>query len=283
MLPLLFSPVPTGCKSPRSPSSSSQAPNRHRLPIIDFFSFSLSLPLMQVSVRRAVRRDEKESRAAVAPTAQEANDVAISHCREALQAGRQELASREVKMDMGDPALTEAVRRWGPGVLAAGNDTDWTAYLASRIAIPPQALPSPYALLQERFAHDQWRLLIACILMSRVASAPTKERCIAAFFQRCPTPTAALAADPSDILPLISSLGLFPTRMSAIVNVTTRFLSLPVFDVGLQGALKIPGIGEFAYHVRYVAKVCDGCQWYPLPQLPKKSVVCNSQPSPECN
>lgn len=183
-------------------------------------------------------------------TAQEANATAIARCREVLQAGREELAARSVKVEMGDPALTECVRRWGLGVQQAStaSDVDWARYLHSRTCTPPGCLPSPFALLQERYAHDPWRLLIACVLMSRVSSAATKERCIEDFFHRCPTPTEALKADPADILPLIKSLGLFPTRMNAIVAVTTRFLVMPEFDVGLQPPLKIPGIGEFAFH-----------------------------------
>ena len=109
----------------------------------------------------------------------------------------------------------EAVRRWGPlvggrGAPPARDEAWWRAFVASRTSRPPPNLPSPLALMQEEHCGDVWRLLCACVLMSRVSSHETKARCIAAFFARFPTPSAFAApdTDPSDVLPLIQSLGL---------------------------------------------------------------------------
>ena len=44
-------------------------------------------------------------------------------------------------------------------------------------------------LLQEYYAHDAWMLLIACALMSRVASVALKHECISNFFEQFPTPS----------------------------------------------------------------------------------------------
>jgi hypothetical protein len=147
-----------------------------------------------------------------------------------------------------DPWQREAARRWGARVLQVQGVSDWAAYVRSRTARPPPNLPSPYALLQERYSFDPWHLLVACILMGRVSSAEVKDRCLGGFFQACPTPSALLDTDPAALLPILRSLGLFPSRMAGVLDVTQRFLDMPEFDVGLQGDLKIKGVGEFGYH-----------------------------------
>jgi methyl-CpG-binding domain protein 4 len=101
-------------------------------------------------------------------------------------------------------------------------------------------------LLQEYYAHDAWQLLIACALMSRVASGPLKHECISNFFEKFPTPTAALKADADEVFEIIKRLGLFPGRMRTIVEVSSKFLThTGEFEVGLDPEVKIYGIGEF--------------------------------------
>lgn len=60
----------------------------------------------------------------------------------------------------------EAVRRWGSGVPASADVSDWEEWVRSRVGTPPP--PSDLQLLQEYYAHDAWQLLVACVLMSRV-------------------------------------------------------------------------------------------------------------------
>ena len=45
-------------------------------------------------------------------------------------------------------------------------------------------------MLQERFCGEVWQLLVACLLMTRVSSADTKDRALAGFFHAYPTPSA---------------------------------------------------------------------------------------------
>ena len=115
--------------------------------------------------------------------------------------------------------------------------------MASRLTTPPP--PSPLDLMQEYYAHDAWRLLISCVLMSRVSSHNTKSVAIAAFFSTWPTPSAALAAAPEALQAVMHPLGLFPNRLQSIVAVSERFLSQPAFHIELKGDCKIFGIGEF--------------------------------------
>ena len=48
--------------------------------------------------------------------------------------------------------------------------------------------------------------------MSRVSSHETKTRCIEGFFELCPTPTAFVEADASEVESVIAALGLFDNR-----------------------------------------------------------------------
>lgn len=162
-------------------------------------------------------------------TAQQANEEAILRCKQVMEEHKARLAAPVVGklaaadlQNLADPNLQVAVSRWGPRVLQVADVADWAAYVESRTSTPPPGLPSPYALLQERYAFDPWCLLVACVLMSRVSSAEVKERCISGFFELCPTPSAFLDTDPELLLPVLRSLGLFPNRLAALVDVTQR-------------------------------------------------------------
>jgi len=139
----------------------------------------------------------------------------------------------------------EAVARWGDCVPTIDAVSDWKAFVTSRLGTPPP--PSPYMLLQEYYCHDGWQLLVAVVLMSRVSSADVKHRCISGFFEQFPTPTSFHKnATPDRVFEIIRPLGLFPNRMRALVELTTRFLSeCGKFEVGLTPELKIFGIGVF--------------------------------------
>ena len=144
-----------------------------------------------------------------------------------------------------------AQERWGNGVYMAetsasgqSNATvDWETYVLSRTSTPA---PRGGGLLQENYMDCPWRLLISCVLMSRVSSAKVKTQAIEGFFDKFPTPTSVLKSKPSDIFDIIKPLGLFPSRHRSVVEVSTRFLTMSEpFDVGLQPELKIYGIGAF--------------------------------------
>jgi len=139
----------------------------------------------------------------------------------------------------------EAVKRWGEKVLSSGAHEDWKTFVLSRMSTPPPA--SALDLMQEYYAHCPWRLLVSCVLMSRVSSHATKSRCVAAFFERYPTPSIALDAEAGELQGILAPLGLFPNRLKSLVAVSERFLEMPKFDVGLEGGLKIYGIGQFGF------------------------------------
>lgn len=83
-------------------------------------------------------------------------------------------------------------------------------------------------------------------LWPRVSSWNVKHNTIAAFFAKYPTPTAALEAQPDEVLEVIRPLGLFPTRMRSIVEVSAKLLrDVGAFEVGHAPPTKVYGVGEF--------------------------------------
>ena len=151
-------------------------------------------------------------------------------------------ACREAQLELsvdheadGDGWRAEARRRWG--ALAGAGDAsarDWKVFVTTRLATPPPV--SPLDFLQEYYCADSWRLLAACILMSRVSSWDTKHTCISAFFQLYPTPTAfAQETDWKTTKAAIHSLGLFDDRLKSLAALTDHFL---------QGAPLPAGEGE---------------------------------------
>ena len=85
------------------------------------------------------------------------------------------------------------------------------------------------------------------IAMSRVSSWETKHNTISAFFEKYPTPSHLLDADPERVLDVIKPLGLFPTRMQSLIAISTRILEMPQFILGLNKEHKVYGIGEFGF------------------------------------
>jgi methyl-CpG-binding domain protein 4 len=138
-----------------------------------------------------------------------------------------------------------ARERWGAKVDdAAGRVQDWESYVLTRTSTPGPI--SPLSLLQEKYMDCPWKLLIACVLMSRVSSAAVKERALSQFFAAFPTPSAALDSRPAEVFEILKPLGLFPNRHKAVISISSRFLFMgDNFDVGLQKELKIYGVGAF--------------------------------------
>ena len=163
---------------------------------------------------------------------------------EAMAAARQllEEAREKLRRDRGTSSVPaggdaarwrkEAIRLWGTRAGECETD-DWEGYVASRAAAPGPTSPEP--LLQEHYADDPWKLLVACALMSRVSSHETKIRCIEGFFELCPNPTAFLEADAGDVEPVIKSLGLFDDRYPTLVNLTSAWLEMPIFNIEEKG------------------------------------------------
>jgi hypothetical protein len=104
--------------------------------------------------------------------------------------------------------------RWGRHVgecKGAEKVEDWRIFVASRCPVLPDTKGS--GMLQEDYCGDVYRLLVACILMSRVSSHDTKTRCINGFFEAFPTPSDVKDASDYDIVGIIKPLGLSDNRI----------------------------------------------------------------------
>ena len=149
------------------------------------------------------------------------------------------------------PCLTRQVS-YRSSITEPSTPCYWETYVLTRMSTVPPAAPAEVSLMQEDFGHCPWRLLVSCVLMSRVSSAPVKEKAISGFFSRYPTPSVALEAKSEDALTILAPLGLFPNRMRAVIDITKQFLQRERFEVGLQPEAKIYGVGSFgvdSYHI----------------------------------
>eukprot|EP00746_Dinoflagellata_sp_MGD_P133295 gnl/MRDRNA2_/MRDRNA2_66988_c0_seq1.p1 gnl/MRDRNA2_/MRDRNA2_66988_c0~~gnl/MRDRNA2_/MRDRNA2_66988_c0_seq1.p1 ORF type:complete len:385 (-),score=68.66 gnl/MRDRNA2_/MRDRNA2_66988_c0_seq1:100-1254(-) len=185
------------------------------------------------------------------------NQLAHDDCDEetlSVEASRQWL--RETRAILLKPGLAgpiptvagawrwEAVRRWGSAVPAEQEIQDWEEYVRSRLPTPPA--PSPFDLMQERYASDMWRMIAACALMTRISSEKVKEESVSAFFQLCPTPTELLSAMEDSLRKILRPLGMVDGRIKTLRELSKHFLSVPCFDCGHQkGVNKIWGCGPF--------------------------------------
>lgn len=88
---------------------------------------------------------------------------------------------------------------------------DWKLFVTSRCPVLPDTAGS--GMLQEDYCGDVYRLLISCVLMSRVSSHDCKTRCINAFFDACPTPSDVRDTSDVDITAIIKPLGLSESRI----------------------------------------------------------------------
>ena len=169
--------------------------------------------------------------------------------RKLLEEARERLrGERNARAPVGKKAASwreEAIRRWGARA-GTCETNDWEGYVASREATPAPTSAEP--LLQEHYCDEPWRLLVACALMSRVSSHETKTRCIEGFFERCPTPTRFLEVEAVDLFPVLNPLGLFDNRYRTLLEISTRWLDMPLFDIDVKGENKIWGAGEFTVH-----------------------------------
>ena len=178
----------------------------------------------------------------------------IEKQREWLDNHRQQLQSQYVNVKVEKNAKSNnsswekiAKEKWGQHVdtaFVAFTDLDWEQYVLSRTSSPSSE--TKYGLLQEEYQHCPWRLLISCVLMSRVSSVPVKTLAINSFFAKYPTPSDALDSDPADAFKILKSLGLFDNRYKSVIEISTTFLTMPTFACGLDKDInKIRGVGEF--------------------------------------
>ena len=138
--------------------------------------------------------DEDEVRPKKRVRAEEMDDEALAEMRAEAMSYLREVREAQLVLSVPeggkkDDWRKEAIRRWGALAGAGKEDRDWKLFVESRLSTPPPV--SPIDFLQEYYAADSWRLLVSCILMSRVSSWKTK--CASVHESNLDTPTVDCA------------------------------------------------------------------------------------------
>lgn len=103
--------------------------------------------------------------------------------------------------------------------------------------IPPV---SPYSLIQETLWPDEWKCLVACVMLN-CTTRKQVEKVLPIFFDRWPTADAINCADPLEIASVIETLGFKNRRTNRLKQLAAAYLKRDWNHVS-----QLPGIGEYA-------------------------------------
>ena len=103
--------------------------------------------------------------------------------------------------------------------------------------IPPV---SPYSLIQESLWPDEWKCLVACVMLN-CTTRKQVEKVLPAFFEKWPTAEATQNADKDEMADLISVLGFKNRRTDRLIKLAEAYLKKDWTHIR-----ELPGIGEYA-------------------------------------
>lgn len=103
--------------------------------------------------------------------------------------------------------------------------------------IPPL---SPYGLIQESLWPDEWKCLVACLMLN-CTTRKQVEKVIPEFFLRWPSPAQFLSAKLEEITALISPLGFQNRRATRLLEMTDAYINRD-----WRHASELPGVGDYA-------------------------------------
>ncbi|PHU25267.1 hypothetical protein BC332_03599 [Capsicum chinense] len=144
-----------------------------------------------------------------------------------FQSAQREKKKSEKGSKVRKPCLTASQKR-AEAYLRRTEDNTW---------VPPR---SPFNLLQEKHAHDPWRVLVICILLNCTTGLQVR-RVVEDFFTMCPNAVAATEVAPEDIEKLIRPLGLYTKRSLSIPQLSQEYLGKSWTHV-----TQLHGIGKYA-------------------------------------
>lgn len=87
--------------------------------------------------------------------------------------------------------------------------------------VPPR---SPYGLLQEDLWPDEWRILVACLMLN-LTTRKQVDGVIHEFFRRWPNPDSLLKANVCDVEELIRPLGMWKKRAQTLFRFSGEYLT----------------------------------------------------------
>lgn len=103
--------------------------------------------------------------------------------------------------------------------------------------IPPR---SPYCLIQEDLWPDEWKILVACMLLN-CTTRSAMEKVLPRLFAKYPDAHAMAAADSGDLSQVIASLGFGNRRAGNLIKMSQHYLGS-----NWKHAKELPGIGDYA-------------------------------------
>ena len=108
--------------------------------------------------------------------------------------------------------------------------------------IPKNWIPSlsPYGLIQESLWPDEWKCLVACMMLN-CTTRKQIEKVVPEFFRRWPDPKSFLNATREDVVDLIAPLGFQNRRTDRLFEMTTAYEAR-----NWSHAAELPGIGDYA-------------------------------------
>ena len=86
--------------------------------------------------------------------------------------------------------------------------------------IPPQ---SPHRLIQEDLWPDQWKILVACLLLN-LTTRKQVDKVIYELFDRYPDALALSATSEADLHDLLRPLGMWRRRAKALIRFSLEFI-----------------------------------------------------------
>lgn len=103
--------------------------------------------------------------------------------------------------------------------------------------IPPK---SPHGLIQESLWPDEWKILVACIMLNQTTRKQL-DKVVDTFFQKWPNANALLQAADDEIQDVIKPLGFWSRRTKSL----KRF-SLEYMNKEWNEPIELHGIGKYA-------------------------------------
>ena len=103
--------------------------------------------------------------------------------------------------------------------------------------IPPR---SPYSLIQEDLWPNEWKILVACMLLN-CTTRKQVEKVMPHLFAAYPTPQDMAAARPEDLSPIIARLGFGNRRACNLIRMSQHYLTS-----SWSHASELPGVGAYA-------------------------------------
>ncbi len=103
--------------------------------------------------------------------------------------------------------------------------------------IPPR---SPYGLIQEDLWPNEFKILVACMLLN-CTTRKQVEKVVPTLFRLWPDATAMAAADPQKLSEVIAPLGFKNRRASNLIKMSKHYLAKDWKHVK-----ELPGIGDYA-------------------------------------